>query len=187
MSSCVLEQPCKQEGICVGSKMFKMLYQGCFYSLWLSVLPFMMTEKQPGGELWNSVASQGASGNVEAISGCHNDRGTVLALSGWGPTKLSNRTLHNKRFPTQMAHAVPLGNTKVAGEYPWKLYAAQLQEDCAKAGRGAWGCWGRGQSIALRSQFRFQPEQFKSCELKFFIHCWTSASFFIKLANSLEG
>lgn len=82
VSSCVLEQSCIQEGICVWSKMFKMLCQGYFYSLWLPVLPFITAEKQPGGVLWNSIVSHGTSGNVGVISGCHNDRGTVLALSG---------------------------------------------------------------------------------------------------------
>lgn len=41
----------------------------------------LTAEKQPGGVLWNSIASHGTSGNVGVISGCHNDRGTVLALS----------------------------------------------------------------------------------------------------------
>ena len=56
MSSCVLEQLCIQEGICVWSK-FKTLCQGYFYSLWLPVLPFMVADKQTGGEFWTVLFS----------------------------------------------------------------------------------------------------------------------------------
>ena len=84
--------------------------------LWLWVLLFMTIERQHNGEQWKSTAfplnrwSGSGEWSWGSISGCHCDRGPVLALSGWGQGLLNGTTLHSKWFPTQNVHAGPLRN-----------------------------------------------------------------------------